>query len=229
MTPRYITLMASLPPLGKLFQVSQEPISLLKLESRLRSLSESDQALLGRVSNLMAWADQPVGRSDLEFIQEAENFFRDIDNPILRHLVTERLNIRTIVAALRRRHRGEQEGPADQPWGWGEWVRFIENHWKQHAFGLERIHPWVDQAATLLEANDLVGFERLQFDVVWKILDRIGFGHYFDFEALVIYLNRWSLVARWSCYKEEAAKERFRQLVSHGLGSFADGPSVASA
>lgn len=229
MSPRYTSLMASLPPLGSLFQASQEPISQLRLQQRLRSLEPADQVLLGRVTNLIAWSEQPAGRSDPAFLQEAESFFREVRSPVLRRLVRERLDLRTIVAAVRRRHRGEKEGPLDRPWGCGEWVRVIESHWKEPAFGLQNLHPWVSQAVSLLEEGDLVGFERLQFEVVWKILDRVGFGHYFDLEAVVIYLNRWSLVARWSCYQEEAAKQRFRQLITHGLGSFADRLPVESS
>jgi hypothetical protein len=221
--------MASLPPIGRLFQSAQEPISLIQLEQRLRDLDPADQILLKKVSNLIAWSDQPPGRSDAAFLQEAETFFREVRNPVLRRLISERLNLRTIVAALRRRHRGEQDGPADQPWGFGPWVRTMERQWQQRAFGMEPLVPWISEAVTLLESDDLVGFERLQFEIVWKILDQVGFGHYFDFEALVIYLNRWSLVARWSCYKEEAAKERFRHLITNGLGSFADCLPVASS
>jgi hypothetical protein len=46
--------------------------------------------------------------------------------------------------------------------------------------------------------------------------------HYFDFEAVIIYLNRWSLVDRWARYNGEAAVERFRKLVDSGIEKFTD-------
>jgi hypothetical protein len=54
------------------------------------------------------------------------------------------------------------------------------------------------------------------------MLERVGAGHYFDFEAVVIYLMRWSLVDRWTRYKGEVAVERFRNLVDAGIAKFTD-------
>ncbi len=62
--------------------------------------------------------------------------------------------------------------------------------------------------------------ERLLFEVVWDKLGRLGEGHYFDFEAVVLYVLRWNLADRWSRYQGEAAVERFRSLVDSGLEQF---------
>ncbi len=219
---KYISLMSSLPPLGKLFEASKQPISRLKLENRLRLLDDRDMENLTRMSRLIAWSEQPLDRTDQDFILEAERFVQQERNPTLKRLVSERIDLRTIITALRRRHRGETEPPAGKPWGFGQWVGLIERHWKEPAFHLDAIHPWVVEANRLLEANDLVAFERHQFSVVWNLLDQIGAGHYFDFEAVAIYLNRWSLMARWTVYDGDAAVERFRQLVDSGLEQFTD-------
>jgi len=218
----YITLMSSLPPLGKLFEASTQPISRLKLENRLKLLNEQDSKTLHRFSRLIAWSEQPLDRTDADFIGEVERFMREERNPTLRQLVGERIDLRTITTALRRRHRGESDAPAIKPWGFGQWVGLMERHWKEPTFHLDGILPWVAEANRLLEANDLVGFERHQFSVAWSLLDRIGAGHFFDFEAVVIYLNRWSLVARWTVYDGGAAVERFRHLVDSGLEQFTD-------
>jgi hypothetical protein len=77
-------------------------------------------------------------------------------------------------------------------------------------------------ASRLLAANDLVGLARLQFGLSWQMLDRVGAGHYFDFEALIIYLMRWSLVDRWARYNGEAAVEQFRKLDDSGIEKFTD-------
>ena len=52
MNVRYITLMSSLPYLGKLFEVKQPPILQMKLESRLKLLKEKDKALLDKITKL---------------------------------------------------------------------------------------------------------------------------------------------------------------------------------
>jgi len=216
---RYIVLMASLPPLGSLFEAATPPISRLKLESRLGLLEAPDRHTLEQIAHLIAWPSQPLERTDAAFIAEAHRFLASNRNPTLRSLVTQRLDVRTIVAAFRRRRRGEALPPTGEVWGFGEWVGLIERNWSAPTFKLEVIFPWVRQAHDLLEKDDLIGFEKLQFSVVWAMLNRLGADHDFDFEALIIYLARWSLVSRWSCYKGEAAVARFRELVDAGLGS----------
>lgn len=219
---KYITLMSSLPPLGKLFEVKQTPISRLKLESRLKLLEEKDELLLNQIANLIAWSQQAIEQTDEEFVAEANRFLAEVRNPTLREIVACRLGVRTIMVALRRRHRGENEPPFGKPWGVGPWVSYIERHWTEPGFRLEGMFPWVSEANRLLKANDSVALEHLQFEVNWKMLDRVSAGHYFDFEAVIIYLNRWSLVDRWCRYNGDAAVERFRKLVDSGIEKFTD-------
>jgi len=216
---KYVVLMASLPPLGSLFEAATPPISRLKLAHRLGLLEAPDRHTLQQIANLIAWSSQPLERSDAAFIQEAHGFLTSNRNPTLRSLVTQRLDMRTIVAALRRRRHGEAQPPSGEIWGFGEWVGMIERNWSAPTFQMEAIFPWLRQAHDLLEKDDLIGFEKLQFSVVWAMLNRLAAGHEFDFEALIIYLTRWSLVSRWSCYKGEAAVARFRELVDAGLGN----------
>ena len=240
MSPRYTTLMASLPPLGGLFEAREPAISRLKLQSRLSLLHPHDrrrldgairilsQGLLGDASEAGESSGQR-GRGDAPLLEEAERFFREVDHPLLRQLVRHRLDLRTIVAALRRRHRGEVEPPCGQAWGSGPLVATIERHWSEPSLGLAGLFPWIGEAVLLLESNDLIGLERLLFSLIWRELDRLAQGHNFDFEAVVIYLARWSLVERWSNYDATVAAQRFRQLVSAGLGRFTDTLAVCPA
>jgi hypothetical protein len=215
--------MSSLPPIGKLFEAKPTPISQLKLESRLKMLDQKDAILLQQMASLIAWSQQPMAGTETQFIQEAQQFLAEIRHPpTLRQMVADRLDVRTIVIALRRRRRGESTPPTGQPWGVGQWVTYIERHWSEPGFHLEVIFPWVSEANRLLSTNDFVGLERLQFEVNWKMLDRLGAGHYFDFEAVAIYLMRWSMVDRWTRYNGEAAVERFRNLVAAGIVEFTD-------
>ena len=128
---QYVTLMASLPPIGKLFEARQTPISRLKLASRLKLLSDQDARRLVQISSLIAWSEQPIDRTDAEFVAEAKRFFEEVRHPHLQAIVAARLDLRTIVAALRRRHRGERQPPVGQPWGCGRWVNYIEQHWTE--------------------------------------------------------------------------------------------------
>ncbi|MEA5443543.1 hypothetical protein [Cyanobium gracile] len=216
---KYVVLMASLPPLGKLFEAATPPISRIKLKSRLNLLDATDHQTLDQIANLIAWPLQPSERTDPEFVSEAHRFLASSRSPTLRGLVKQRLDMRTVVAALRRHRRGEAQPPPGEIWGFGEWVGLMERNWNAPTFKLEVIFPWVKQAHDLLDKDDLIGFEKLQFSIVWAMLDRLGAGHNFDFEAVIIYLARWSLVSRWSCYKGDDAVVRFRELVDSGLGN----------
>jgi hypothetical protein len=221
--PRYTVLMASLPPLGGLLENRAPAISLLKLRSRLILLEPEDQRTLQMMEGFLSEAvrddDSLAGPVDGRLLEAARGFFAAVANPTLRQLVAHRLDLRTILAALRRRHRGEQEPPLGQPWGFGPWVATIERRWTEPAFGLEAVFPWIPELHRLLEAGDLVGLERTLFGLIWRELDRLGFGHGFDFEAVVLYVARWALVDRWSHYDAAAAQERFAGLVSAALAS----------
>ena len=212
--------MASLPHLGELFKSQQTPLSRFKLEERLKLLSEEDTKLLRQIQDLIRWHYLPIERTDAEIVAAAERFFQQVKNPLLREAVEFRLELHTIVAALRRRKHGEDVPSGRQAWGYGRWVRHIERHWADPAFRLQGVFPWVPEANRLLQANDSVALERLLFGYVWHRLGLLGTGHYFDFEAVVIYVLRWDLIDRWVRYDGEAAVERFRNLVDAGIGKF---------
>lgn len=243
MSPRYTTLMASLPPLGGLFEAREPAISRLKLTSRIRLLHPDDRRSLDRATGILSQSllpeagdgerggagGSPGNGADALLLEQARRFFAEERQQLLRHLVRHRLDQRTILAALRRRHRGESEPPRRQVWGFGPLVPAIERNWSQPGLGLAGVFPWISEAVQLLEADDLIGLERLLFTLIWRELDRVGQGHHFDFEAVVIYLSRWSLVERWSNYDAAAAARRFRQLVEDGLGRFSDTLAVCPA
>lgn len=217
-SPRYITLMASLPPLGGLFEAREPAISRLRLQKRLGLLSAPDRQLLERVRAILS--APPL--ADRALLAEAEACLAAVPQPAVRQLLQHRLEQRTVVAALRRRHRGEQEPPPDGSWGYGRLLAPIRRHWRHPHLGLDALCPWIGEAAALLAADDLIGLERLLFGLLWRELDRLALGHSFDLEAVVIYVARWTLVERWSSYDSTAAASRFRQLVADGLGAFAD-------
>lgn len=139
-----------------------------------------------------------------------------IAHPFVRDLVTWRLELRTLMAALRRRRRGDP-APVDDRWGFGRWLGQIRRNWGESGFRLEGAFPWLPEANRLMDAGDAVGLERLLLVTNWNHLERISDGHHFDFEAVVIYVMRWDLVARWTSYEGEQAARRFDALVAAGM------------
>ena len=80
------------------------------------------------------------------------------------------------------------------------------------------MHPWLPQAAGLLASGQALALERLLLERAWRHHSRLQVGHYFDFVAVVIYVLKWNMVARWSRISQQGARDRFLQLVDAGLG-----------
>jgi len=215
----YAMLVTSLPYHGPLFGARQAPLSRIRLRQRQRLLDEKDRACLRVVADLLEWSRQSLERSDAEIIARARAELPKLDNAFVRDLVVWRLELRTVVAALRRRHRGLAAPAGRDSWGFGRWLGHIRRYWNEPQFRLERVYPWLAEAANLLESGDALGLERLLLHAVWEHLDRVAEGHHFDFEAVLIYSLRWDLVARWTGYSAEDALSRFEGMVREGLES----------
>jgi len=211
-------LMASLPHLGQLFTAERPPISRLKLEQRLGLLDDDDRATLARIEDLLQWDHLPMERTDRALLGDAQRLLEVCDRPVLRQIVTARLDNRAIIAALRRRHRGEPAPGPREAWAPGTLPAILRQHWSDPGFGLRGARPWIAAAQRHLDDDDPLEFEKLVTRNAWLILDRLAGGHEFDFEAVVIYVMKWNLIHRWTDRDGSAAVDRFDRMVREGLG-----------
>lgn len=214
---RYLTLLTSLPAHGPLFGARQTPLSRLRLRMRLNWLEPEDAEDLARLAAVIDWHHQRFDVDDEDLVQQAQTEIGQIRNAFARELATWRLELRTVIAALRRRRAGEPAPSGRRRWGFGRWVPHIARHWTEPHFRLERVYPWLPEAKRLMDDGDALGLERLLLGAVWTHLERIGAGHSFDFEAVVVYVTRWDLVARWTRYDAGAALARFDVLLETAL------------
>lgn len=214
---RYAMLVTSLPHMATLFGAEQTPISRLRLDQRLRLLEPDDAARLALIEDLVAWDRMPLGSTDAEVVEEAIRTLDALDDDFLGEVVGWRLELRTIIAALRRRRLGLEPPDPDRTWGFGRHVSFIGRHWTEPGFGLGGALPWIGEAAELLSTGQTVALERLLLGLAWDHLGRLGADHHFDFEAVVVYVLRWQLVARWTAHAAAAATQRFERLVDDAL------------
>lgn len=219
---RYVMLITSLPFHGPLFGAHHTPLSRLRLEQRLRVLEPDDADTLRRLTAILDFIHHSMDVTDAELVRRTRALEADLPSPFLRELLRFRMEQRTLLAAQRWRRWGETGPPQDRGWGYGRWVGRIERNWQDPGFGLERVFPWVAESERLLRANDSLGLERLKLSVTWAHLDRMSEGHWFDFEAVVLYVLRWDLIARWIGQDRDAALARFDGLVAAGLGDHAD-------
>jgi hypothetical protein len=214
-------LISSLPYQGSLFGAKRVALSRIRLRQRQQLLDERDRACLRVVATLLEWSRQDMEQRDEDIVARARAELPNLDNEFVRDLIVWRLELRTTVAALRRRNHGETAPSAYDSWGYGRWLAHIRRHWNEPHFRLERVYPWLPEAKTLLEAGDSLGLERLLLNAVWDHLDRLADGHHFDFEAVLIYALRWDLIARWTGYRGDEAAVRFEEMIEEGLGGVA--------
>ena len=214
---RYLTLLTSLPAHGPLFGAKQTPLSRLRLRMRLDWLEPEDAEDLARLTALIDWHHLRFGVGDEDLVREAEHGIAQIHNPFARDLIVWRLELRTLIAALRGRHAGTGPPSRGRRWGFGRWVPHIARNWGEPHFRLERVYPWLPEAKRLLDDGDPSGLERLLLGTVWTHLGRVGAGHAFDFEAVVVYVARWDLVARLTRHDADAALARFDALLEAAL------------
>lgn len=215
--PPYVTLMASLPALGPLLAAKEPPINQPTLEHRLQALSPEDHRDLMALRDVASWTRLSMAESDAAFLARARKVEASLRSEVLRGLLRDRLELRTVVAALRRRHAGEDAPPAGEAWGYGRFVEVVRNNWAAPDFGVGRSFPWVNAAREKLDAGDRKGFERIVLEAAWAAGRRRLAEHHFDLEAVVRYALRWSLVDRWARYDEDAATARFGELLDAAL------------
>lgn len=215
----YYTLLTSLPHIDSLFDSKITPISRLQLDRRLSMLSQEDSDTLLKVEQLMHWSHLGEDVDEAALIRLAARLRSGLTSETLKDLVDWRLDMRTVIAALRRKMRGGQ-APGDPQWSYGSRYAYIRRNWSSPTLGLQHAFPWIPTVIECLDKQDYLTLEKTLLEAVWRKLDDIGRKHRFDFEAVIIYLLRWNLVARWTAYDSEQAMERFRELTDQALGEF---------
>jgi len=208
----YYTLVPALPALAPLHKLQELPCSTLKLEQRLGMLSEPDRAQLEcalRLCQRERLGDEAL--SDADEVQQWQRELAQIADPALRVLVSDYLESRTLVAALRYRQAGQQSGAEFQ--GFGERLWLIRRNWQQPLFGLEGQFPWLVRAREALESGQARTLELLLLERFWERLRRFEQVQMFSFAAVAAYRLRWALAEYRLRWDGEQAQQSFDQWV----------------
>ena len=217
----YAMLMASLPPHPlSLWDLKNKPVSRLHLERRLSLLNDQDKQQLAEIESILHWAKMNDENSDAQISAEAERVTQSITTPLLQKTIIWRMELRTIITAIRWRKLGREVPAKNERWGYGQVVPFIRKNWQVDDFSLSHRFDWIKKANTLFETEQSVELEKLLLNLSWQHYESIGHTHYFDFEAVVIYVLRWNIVNRWSQCNEEIAMNQFEILLNNGLGDY---------
>ena len=211
----YYTLIASLPALPPHFDVERTPVSRPRLRQLLKQLSDEDAATVRQLASFFSWDRQLIEQSDDDICKRYEELMQD-DQRLIREIVNHRINVRTVVAAIRRRR-----DKLDPPTAVGELIGMIRRNWNDPTFGLGQRYPWIERASTHILAGETAKAERAIFEFTWQTWSRMAAEYTFSFEAIPLYVARWEIVDRWTSRDMETGKERFEQLAQEMLGEYA--------
>lgn len=214
----YYDLVSSLPPLPYFEKATRNPINRDRLNDRLMMLEPEDQAVVQQVGKFLAWQRQPAARTDREIAGMYDRFLEESRLPLLHAMVENRMNQRTVMAALRRKRKGLPKPGKGELWGVGSWVLGLERNWDAPHFKLASVFGWIPEVQTLLDAHKALDLDRLLMSEEWKWLDGLECRSEFSFEALLAYLFKWDILDLWLSHNTETAKERFEELVAEVTG-----------
>ncbi|HEY8036820.1 MAG TPA: DUF2764 family protein [Methylobacter sp.] len=209
----YYTVVASLPHLPYFANVERLPLSRLRLEQRLRMLDADESRQIYEAEFLVGWR-LPAGKlGGGNIATHYKTVLQRISEPVLLEFVEYRLDMQTVIAALRIRQAGRDPGQYPGTWGVGRLVKHIEAHWDAADFRLGTIFPWVQEAGSYLAASDAMALDRLLMDIVWRKLSRLGDRSPFGFEAITAFVFKWDILQAWLQRDAGAAKQRFQLLI----------------
>ena len=186
-TRPYYTLLASLPPLSRFDRAGRLPISRERLNQRLRMLAPDDARLLDQMTAFLVWQKDASSLTDKDMISRFKDLEKWFSKSDLSTLLTFPVDQRTIMAALRRRHRNVPPPTGGEPWGAGRLVRHIERNWEAPHFKLAAVYPWIPRARVHLEAGEILALDRLLKNTLWDHMDRTVPAYEFGIRAVMSY------------------------------------------
>ncbi|MFD2230166.1 DUF2764 family protein [Alkalimarinus sediminis] len=214
---RYIDLLCSLPYLENPFVRKRPPITAIQLRKRFNMLDFESRTLLKKLATTFYWGQIAFDDSDEKLVRQANRLMDELGSSDIREWQMWRMDMRTIMSALRRRKQGQSAPQQNTVWGYGHYVGHIVNNWSHPTFKLESRFPWLIDARERLESGDSYGLERHLLSTEWHYYSRIQPDEQYSLSDVWLYAMKWDLVDRWCRYNAEVAKQHFEQLVQNGL------------
>ena len=215
----YHMLVSSLPALPPRFDVDRLPITLERLQARLRMLEPEDADEIGRTLDVLRWGHQFEEASDAAVVERYRVLMRAVRNPLAREILEHGMDVRMIAVALRCRRLGVGLPEV----GLGQWFEHIRRHFNQPGFRLGHVFPWIPEAQRLLEEGDLLDlYRRYVLGIPWAYYKKRAEDYVFRFEAVLLYIARWDIIRRWRELEAERGREVFETLVTEALGKHAN-------
>lgn len=207
----YLTLMTSLPRHGRQFKVKQTPISRMQLVKRLKLLPEPENKYLDQLIDLVwnSWFSLELPLS--ETMKQAKPLLA-LNNPFINEIISWFFDIRSLFVALRLRKTHTSPPLSPKDYWHTRWSRRLITNWDQPDFNLIHVYPWIVDVNTKMSNNKTDEVEDILLMQIWNHLNVIEVRHFFDFEALIIYVLRWNIVNYWSQFNEKKARQHIVAL-----------------
>ncbi len=217
----YYTLVASLPALPYFERALRLPINEVRLRERLKMLEPEDAGIVQKTLNFTGWQLQPLERTDMDMARLYDEMLQMAScYPALKFMVSEIMDQRTIVVALRRRHRGMAAPGKKDVWGVGQWVDHIRRNWEHPDFRLGLEYPWVPRAREFIETDQALELERLILRYNWKTADNFMSENPFSLESILLYMTKWIAIRNWLSFSSDAARVRFENFITEVIGRY---------
>lgn len=213
----YVEFLTSLPHLHDPFRYRRPPISAVQLRKRFRMLAPEDQRLMERLRENVLWSSIPLATDDQELVERFEHVLAEVSDPQLCGWLHWRMDVRTVLAALRRRQSGQSAPGAGKRWGLGNLPLLIARNWNQPGFGLLGRFPWLAEAEQYLADGESLALEKCVLQQVWNYYSRCEADQTNGFAAVFLYVSRWDICHRWSSYDHEHGLKRFDRLVEESV------------
>jgi hypothetical protein len=213
----YVDLLCSLPYLENPFIRKRPPITAVQFRKRLNMLDFEARDLIEKFADTFYWGYLSLEDKDEDLVRQARRLMDELQESDIKAWQLWRMDLRTIMAALRRRKLNQPAPDAKALWGYGRYVSQIINNWNHPTFKLEAQFPWLPKAKELLELDDSFALERHLLTTEWHYYSRQQADEQYSLSDVWLYAMKWDLVDRWCRYNTELAKQHFDQLVQTGL------------
>lgn len=222
MSRSYYMLVSSLPQLPVRFDSGRLPISWATLNERLQLLHPADRQVTRQLGLYFLWDSQPLDRTDDEVVARYHELLAGASNPLVRHLIQSRTEMRLLLSAIRRQRRGlPPPSWAGKVKGCEGLTNSLRKAWSHPQLGLGARYPWVEAFTRFYDSGDAGEAQWVLFAQRWRDWTRIAEQHTFSFEAVIAYLVRWEIIDRWTSQNAEAGYGRFANLIEETLGEYA--------
>ena len=214
---RYVELICSLPYLDNPFDRKRPPITAVQFRKRLNMLDFEPRELVNELAGTFYWGRLALDETDERIVRQATRIIDQLETPDIKEWQMWRMDLRTVIAALRRRKHGLPAPDRNTLWGYGHYVNHIRDNWNHPTFKLESRFLWLPEAKELLESGDSYGLERHLMSTAWNYYSRQQADEQYSLSDVWLYAVKWDLVDRWCLYNADVAKQHFEQLVQTGL------------